>query len=653
MCALPLPARPGTAALSMLVVAAAAPAPVAAQAPAADAQRIVVTAARHAMLAIEAPATLTVVTRSEIEARGAGHLLDAMRGEVGLTMQGRAIGGRQVLGLRGLDSKHTLFLVDGRRIGASDGVVGHSDFQYDWVAVEDIERIEIVRGPMSVLYGSEALGGVVNVITRQGGDTWRGSASAEGRRAEGGRGGDGHRLAARVDGPLAAGLTLRAGAGGARTAAVASAVDPLVHELEGRDKSDAWLGLAWQAAPLHRVEAEHRVVHERRWADARERSGARRLHQTHNDIDRTLTSLAWEAQWSAAPAPTTQLRGYRSTIDVDNTRTAGVAANPPQRIDEHTLEGQARADFGAQALTAGFEARNEALHDPGLPGGRSLAQHRSLFVQDEWSVQRGLRLTLGLRHDRHQLFGSEWSPRAYAVWQLGEGWTAKGGYSHGFKAPNLKQIVPGARREGPNVFLGNASLRPERSDGVELALGRQHGGTEVQLAAFAQRVEDLIEVQLVQAGPAPGTGTYTYENLARARLSGLEAELSQRLPGGGTLAVGYTYLEATDGSGRRLDKRPRHSANVRLGVQRGPWSAGLRVEHASDQRLPASTVGAPSQAAPAVTLLGAHVQRSLPHGLTLTLGVDNLTDVHLAEKSPLFQQVEPPRTWRVGLRGRW
>ena len=137
--------------------------PVAAADPGAP-QTIVVTATRHAMAALDAPAAMSVVTREEIAARGADDVLDALRGETGVSLQGRSIGGRKVISLRGMDSKHTLFLVDGRRIGASDGVVGHSDFQYDWIAVEDVDRIEVVRGPLSVLYGSEAMGGVVNVF---------------------------------------------------------------------------------------------------------------------------------------------------------------------------------------------------------------------------------------------------------------------------------------------------------------------------------------------------------------------------------------------------------------------------------------------------------------------------------------------------------
>ena len=619
------------------------------------AQNVVVTATRHAVLETAAPAAMSVVTRRQIEARGADNVLDAIRGEPGVSLQGRAIGGRKVLSLRGMDSKHTLFLVDGRRVGASDGVIGHSDFQYDWIAVDDIERIEVVRGPLSVLYGSEAMGGVVNVITREPGEQWRLGASVEGSAAAGSRGGDGARLAVRADGPLAAGWVMRAGAAATRIDALASPDDPRISELEGRDRDDGWLGLGWRGS-AQRVDFEHRAGREERDAGARERSGKRRYHDTFNDIERSLTSLGWEADWAATggmPAWFSQLRAYRARVEVENRRTEGVATNPPQQIDDRVLEGQARLTLGAHGLSGGFEARNESLADPGLPAGRSVARYRALFVQDELALARAFSLTLGLRHDRHQLFGQEWSPRVYGVWRASASWTVKGGYSHGFKAPNLKQIVPGARSEGPNTFLGNPALQPERSDGIELGAGFAAGSTQAQVMVFEQRVEDLIEVRLVAAGALPGVGTYTYENLARARLRGVETALARTLGGGFTARLSYAYLDARTGSGQRLDKRPRHGATVQLDWQRGRWHAGAYAEYSADQRLPALAAGAPSEPAPAVTLVGAHLSRTLPRGLELALGVQNLGDVQLAEKSALFTHVEPPRTWRLTLRGRW
>lgn len=631
-----------------------------------DISSIVITAARRPMPDIDAPASLSLVRRSDIEARGADNVLDALRGEAGVSLQGRAIGGRQVLSLRGLESRHTLFLIDGRRIGASDGLIGHSDFQYDWMAAEDIERIEVVRGPLSVLYGSDAMGGVVQVIRREPGLRWRGSASLDGRQAAGERGGNGHRVAASIDGPATATLGLRAGAARSEREKIASPADARISELEGRRKQDGWFGFVWHPAKGHRIDADLRGGEEDRVADARERGGARRYHVTENHIRRSLASIGWEADWSAAntvtTTTTTMLRAYRASIEVENRRSAGVAINPPQRIDDQVLEGQASHAAGAHTWTPGFEARDETLHDPGLPGGRSTARQRSLFVQDEWAVSPALALTAGLRYDRHALFGSEWSPRVYGVWRAAAGVVVKGGWGHGFKAPNLKQIVPGSRREGPNEFLGNPALRPEVSDAFEIGIGWQAEGPQrsrraAQAVLFEQRVRELIEVRFVAAGAAPGTGTYTYENLARARLRGLEAALVEPLARWLDLRLSYQYLDARSGDGggdgRRLERRPRHSATLALDATQGPWRAGLRVEHSADQRLPASTPGAPTVAAPELVFVGAQLTRTLSPWLEASLGVDNLGDVRLVEKSPLFQQAEAPRTWRLVLRGRW
>lgn len=645
--------RPTAAALAAALAAGLCSPHRAAAAPEAAAPQVVVTATRRPMLEVDAPAAMTVVTRRQIEQRGADNVLDAIRGETGVSLQGRAIGGRQVISLRGLDSRHTLFLVDGRRVASSDSVIGHSDFQYDWIAVEDIERIEIARGPLSVLYGSEAMGGVINIITREPSNTWTGGATVEGSWAEGGRGGDGWRTAFGLSGPLGGGLALRAGASQTVLDPLASLEDARISELEGREKSEGWLSLAWWLPAGHRLDADFRQSREERVADARERGGARRYHQTLNRLDRQMASLGWSAQWGGPLALASQLRAYSSVIDVLNERSAGVLPNPPQRLQDEVLEGQLGGLSGLHAWTTGFEARNESLEDAGLPGGRSLARLRALYVQDEWAVLPQLRLTLGLRRDDNSLYGGETSPRAYAVWRASPVWTVKGGYGHGFKAPNLKQIVPGARREGPNLFIGNPDLQPETSNSVELGVGWQQGGSEGQLMVFDQQIDDLIEVVLLRAGPVPGTGTYSYRNVAEARMRGVEAGLSQALGAAFVLGLSANYLDARDGEGQRLDKRPRVTATLRLDWQRSDWRAGARAEYAAGQLLPAVTVGAPSVKAPSTTLLNAYLIRALPGGLELALTVDNLSDLRLADESPLFAQAEAPRTWRLALRGRW
>jgi outer membrane receptor for ferrienterochelin and colicins len=176
--------------------------------------RIVVSATRHAVPLIDAPAAITVVDAEQLAERGTDNLLQALRVEPGVGAFGRPTGGRKSLSLRGMDPRHVLVLVDGQRISASDGLVGSSDFQLDWAGAVDIARIEVVRGPMSVLYGAEALGGVINVITQPLNGELQARAFVEGRSGQ--RGGDGHRMAAALRGGFRPRAQRRAPRGHAR-----------------------------------------------------------------------------------------------------------------------------------------------------------------------------------------------------------------------------------------------------------------------------------------------------------------------------------------------------------------------------------------------------------------------------------------------------
>ncbi|MBK9360082.1 MAG: TonB-dependent receptor [Rubrivivax sp.] len=640
--------------LPLLMLPLALAAQVGAQTPAADAQTIVVSATRHAMALIDAPAAIDVVTRADIEARGADNVFEAVRGDTGISIQGRTISGRKAINLRGMDSRHTLVLVDGKRIGASDGVIGHSDYQYDWIAVDDIERIEVIRGPMSVLYGAEALGGVVNVITRApGAERWRFGAMGEGSFADGGRGGDGHRASVHADGPLGAGLRLGVSAADARRQSLASRADAGISDIEGRRKRDAALRLHGTLAAGHELVAEHRVGEEERWADARERSGRKRYYQSVTPLDRTHSSLGWTGEFGGALDLRASLRAYRSTLDAGNVRNNGVASLRPQSLDDRVGEGQlSLAPVSGQLSTAGFEVRRERLENVGLPGGEGRAEHQALYLQHEMPLARKLSLTAGLRHDRHSRFGHEWSPRAYLVWQAAPGWTVKGGYGHGFKAPTLKQISPDyLEDEGPFTYQGNAALRPETNDAVELGVGYGTPSLGVQAMLFRNRVQDLIVTR--QIGMLAGRTLYRFENTEKATLEGLETSATWKPVRTLALGVSWQWLDATDGHGQRLERRPRHQFGVKADWTAGIWRAGLRVERSQGQLLPALVAGQPAQPVPGITLVSAQAGVALPYGLDLGLGVSNLGDVNLADKSPLYLHAEAPRTWRLTLRGRW
>ena len=616
-------------------------------------QPVVVTATRRPMPLIDAPASMDVVTREQIEQRGADNVLQALLGESGISLQSRTIGGRRGLSIRGMDGRNVLVLVDGKRISASDGAIGHSDFQYDWIPMEGIERVEVIRGPMSALYGSEALGGVINIILRQPGDAWAGSALLEGRQAGDSRGGDGQRAAGRVAGPLSSQWRMGVVLSDVRLESVDSEADPRVSEIEEREKRDALLQLAWLPADGHVIDAEYWFGREDRWAKARERGGRRRYHETITDIDRSHVSLGWSARWAGPLELNSLLRVYESTLEMNNTRTNGVAPLRPQKLVDRVVEGNATMTATQrQRLTAGFERRDEQLDNEGLPGGSADAVHQALYLQDEIVLTPALTLTAGLRYDHQNMFGGEWSPRLYAVWQPAPQWTVKGGYGHGFKAPNLKQISPGyVEDEGPFTYHGNPDLQPETNDSVELAAGWSSAQASAMLTLFHNQVDDLIVPRLFAV--VAGRNHYVFDNIDKATLRGAEASVRAVLGGGFWTTLNYQYLTAIDGDDQRLDKRPRHSYGARLDWERGPWTAGLLLTSSRGQLLATSVVGQPPQPVPTLTLLSAQAQWQATPNLDVGVGVENLNDTRLSDKSALFTYAEQPRTWRLSLRARF
>jgi len=164
----------------------------------------------------DAPASISVITREDIERKPVTSIADLLGEQPGVT-GGYAVSGEQSkISLRGLPSQYTLILIDGRRQGNSSGTNYRDDLgrqDLDWISPDMIERIEVVRGPMSSLYGSDAMGGVINIITRKIAPRWKGSASANYTHPGSAERGDTIQLGANLSGPLGERFGLRLGLG--------------------------------------------------------------------------------------------------------------------------------------------------------------------------------------------------------------------------------------------------------------------------------------------------------------------------------------------------------------------------------------------------------------------------------------------------------
>ena len=138
----------------------------------------VVTASATEQSVKDAPASISVITQQDLQRKPVQNLKDVLRDVPGVQLTNEG-DNRKGVSIRGLSSSYTLILVDGKRVNSRNAVFRHNDFDLNWIPVDAIERIEVVRGPMSSLYGSDALGGVVNIITKKIGQKWTGTLSAD------------------------------------------------------------------------------------------------------------------------------------------------------------------------------------------------------------------------------------------------------------------------------------------------------------------------------------------------------------------------------------------------------------------------------------------------------------------------------------------
>lgn len=606
----------------------------------AELDAITVTATMSPHQTRTAPASVTIVTREELDIRHANDLLEAVRGEPGITLTGQGTAGRKTISLRGMEGKHILTMVNGRRIAASDDVVGHSDYQYNWTPMSSVERVEIIRGPMSTLYGSEALGGVINLITRRPKDAWEGEVNLGGATLADSAGGGQSNASVYVGGPLGEKLTLRVNGQTSYSQPVASKTDPRTTEIEGSKLNTGSIGATLDLTAHQTLDLDYTSGLERRFFNTA--TSKKAYYRNSYDIRREQGGLTWRGdfeQWNG------QLRAYRSEIDITNSRTNGQKPTEPQSMQEKVFDGFASTTLGRHRLTGGGELRHEKLTYGDLVGGSDTARHHALFLQDEISLAHGLTLTTGARYDHHELFGNEVSPRAYLVWEASDDLVLKGGYGHAFKAPTLKQISPNYRYQGSSyTVIGNPDLEPESLDSFELGADWRVGDVALSGTVFYSNVRNLISSTVISTSPK----VYQYRNVSHARIQGIEAGAVWDISSAFAWSTNLTLLKTEDrDTGEQLEYRPKVSAASFVDWT-GPmgWSARVGLEYTGSQHTAAKDL-------PDYTLWNASVAKDLGKHMTLRVGLDNIGDVRLEDKSPDFQYAERGRTLFANLQMRF
>jgi vitamin B12 transporter len=587
-------------------------------------EEIVVTASRSPEPAREAGSSVTVFDREEIERRGVATVLELLRTVPGVEVsQGGGPGRVASVFLRGATSAQTLVLLDGVRLNSPTTAA----FDLADLTVDGVERVEVLRGPQSVLYGSEAMGGVVAITTRRGSQGLAGGVEGE----AGSLG-------------LAAGRADLRGAGGRFDYALAAARLELdgvsaASERRGNTEEDRWRNTTLSGRLGTAFLGDGRADLTARHADGETgldgfTFGVGPTDDPNYLQRRELTQIALELSKPLAP-------WWRQELTLGTSEDDLVGEDPdtpfhPFDIRTRVAEASTRADLAlgdrnrllAGAAVERREAENAGAFDESLDLVSFFANHR-------WSARERLFLSAGLRHDDASGFGSKTTWRATGALLFpgrgahpSNGARLHGSYGTGFRVPTFNELFfPG---------LGNLELEPETSAGWDLGLERtfRDGRLRLDLTAFENRFDELIVFDLA---------TFTFANVAEAESRGVEATAAAETARRWQLAASWTWNETEDlATGRPLPRQPEH---------RGTLVATLR---ASERLRATATVVAvaeriDSDGSPMddYQRLDLAAQYRLGRHLRPYLGIDNLLDQDYEEVNGF---TTPGRTLRLGLR---
>ncbi|HEX8301956.1 TonB-dependent receptor plug domain-containing protein [Sphingomonas sp.] len=483
---------------------------------------------------------VTLIEREEIERRQTVALSDLLGTTPGVTVsRNGGLGGFTGVRIRGAEAEQTLVLLDGVRVNDPSSPGGGFDFGN--LLAGSIERVEILRGANSVVWGSQAIGGVVNVVTRDGDYGFEASGNAE----------YGSQNSLFANAALSRGgqkVRATVTAGYARTDGISAAANGA--EADGYRQFGSSGRVEADLSPSVSVDLRGYYANSRTeldgfpppaysFADTAEYSTAKELYG-YAGFKAALLDDALRNRLSISIA----------RIDRDNFDPAFGAAPTfigRGRSERYEYQGVARPGEGLEAVF-GVEHEDSRFNDGTTFAATGVT---SFYGQAIVSPADGATFTAGLRNDDHQTFGSHASFGLSAAFRAAWGTILRGSYSEGFKAPTLYQLYS---------FYGTPGLQPETARSYDLGAEQRLLGGAATLKAtwFRRNTANQIDFDL---------GTFTYANIARTRTEGVELELSAQLFGDLEVRGSYTHLNAENRSpganlGKELIRRPRDSASL-------------------------------------------------------------------------------------------
>jgi vitamin B12 transporter len=498
---------------------------------------VVVSATRMETATDKVGSAVTVVKSEEIERRGKTSLIDALAGVPGLSFtRTGGVGATTQIKLRGGTSGQTQVLIDGVQL--NDGASTDNSFDFDTLTTSGIDRIEVLRGPQSALYGADAMTGVVNIITKRGKGPLKAQAMTEvgsfaTRRGAASVSGGGERFGVSVNGSWA------------RSEGFSRVTN--TNENDGYNQRSFNGAFSADLTDNWTVDAAGGVFDGRSEYDATGADAYNNAKKTlrYGKLDNTVTLLdgRWENVFTLSTVSTDRSydepKGFVPHTNYGSTRnTAEYRGNLKLRTEDVLTVGAARKRESATLVSTYAKSRSTDVD-------RSITTN-SLYGQYLLAATPDLHLTFGGRRDDNSAFGGSNTYRLAGAYKLSDETTLRASYGTGSKAPTLYQLYA--------PIYGNTALQVEKSVGADVGVEQAFLKGQVVGSAtlFWNRFENLINFE-----------NSHYVNVGKAHTEGLELAARWAVNDNFGLKGSYTYTIAeNDTTDRWLARRPRHMASI-------------------------------------------------------------------------------------------
>lgn len=612
---------------------------------------LVVTGSRYERQLKDVPVITRVISREEIETVNPVDFTTLLEYTLpGIQFYYNTMSQVPEITYQGMDAKAVLFLLDGERIS---GESGDSNIDYSRFNINDIERIEVVRGAASTLYDSRAIGGVINIITKKSVRPF--TASMHTRYA--GKKGQSYSASAGVNLHRFSSLTsfgwrkrdsylVKDEQGKQKEiinpdgSVTKSKTDPIAFNIYGYSIMDVSQKLSYNFSD--RFTGSARISY---YINKRDKYDNARYYQRYRDL-----ILSGKLKWQFADNQNLDLSYIRDNYIKDN-----VYVDDDERVYGNvnsTIRLYYTGMFGKHTLSGGVDLLREDMKHHFMKDTATVHMNQYSFcLQDDWQLTNKMNVVVGVRGDKGGSYRLHFTPKVSVLYRPLKTITLRAGYSQGYRIPNLKELYQEFNMGGMGIMMyGNKDLKPEEGTQISASVEYDYKGLNLSVSTYHNRYKNKISYEYISPGKS---WNMKYVNALNVKTTGVEVTANYKLPFGLRFSGGYSYVyDYDERDGYNMSWVRPHSARLssvykhRFGKTtesvafNTSWVSSItRYAYSSSDKTYTKTKYDPR------TLCSLNLRSELPRGIAIGLMVDNIFNYRDKAVDSAVQLPENGRTF--------